>query len=74
MADREEQQKKTPSHLLIFNVVTAGKNGDDLGSDEEQIVLLSYLLYEVANRKVSWWCLVGCVLTKGMRDMQMGQR
>ena len=52
--DEEKQQKKPgPSHLLVFHVVTAGKNGEKLGSDEEQIVLLTYLLYDVANRKVS---------------------
>ena len=52
-ADEEDQQKKcAPSHLLIFHTVTAGKNGEKLGSDEEQIVLMTYLLYDVANRKV----------------------
>ena len=52
-ADEEDQQKKcAPSHLLVFHTVTAGKNGEKLGSDEEQIVLMTYLLYDVANRKV----------------------
>ncbi len=56
MAASDSQQKRSPapSHLLIFHVVTAGKNGEKLGSDEEQIVLLSYLLYDVQNRKVTF--------------------
>ena len=52
--DNENQQQKNsaPSHLLVFHTVTAGKNGEKLGTDEEQIVLLTYLLYDVGNRKV----------------------
>ncbi|KAL8593028.1 hypothetical protein ACOMHN_017958 [Nucella lapillus] len=41
-----------PSHLVLVFCVTAGKNGEDLGSDEEQIVNLVYMLYDVANNKV----------------------
>ncbi len=52
MAAGGEQQKKCPTHLLVLYLVTAGKNGEKLGTDEEQIVLLSYLLYDVANKKV----------------------
>lgn len=40
------------SHLLIFFCATAGKNGEELGNDEEQIVLFVYLLYDVSNCKV----------------------
>lgn len=40
-------------HLVCFFVSTAGKNGDDLGSDEEQIVQIVYLLYDQSNNKVS---------------------
>ena len=60
-ADEEDKQQKkcAPSHLLIFHIVTAGKNGEKLGSDEEQTVLLTYLLYDVANRKVG-----GIIFTK----------
>ncbi|XP_070189517.1 epithelial splicing regulatory protein 1-like isoform X2 [Littorina saxatilis] len=41
-----------PSHLVVLFVVSAGKNGDELGADEEQIVYLVYLLYDVTNNKV----------------------
>ena len=52
MAADEPTKKCAPSHLLVFHTVTAGKNGEKLGSDEEQIVLMTYLLYDVTNRKV----------------------
>ena len=39
-------------HLVSFFVSTAGKNGDELGSDEEQIVQIVYLLYDQNNNKV----------------------
>lgn len=42
----------TSSHLVCMFCVTAGQNGENLGSDEEQIVLFVYLLYDVANNKV----------------------
>lgn len=42
----------TASHLVCLFCVTAGQNGENLGSDEEQIVLFVYLLYDVANNKV----------------------
>ena len=41
------------SHLVVLFCATAGQNGENLGSDEEQIVLFVYLLYDVANNKVS---------------------
>ena len=41
-----------PSHLVVLFCVSAGKNGEELGSDEEQIVYLVYLLYDVTNNKV----------------------
>ena len=40
------------SHLVILFVVTAGQNGENLGSDEEQIVLFVYILFDVTNNKV----------------------
>jgi len=40
------------SHLVCLFCVTAGQNGENLGSDEEQIVLFVYLLYDIANNKV----------------------
>jgi len=41
----------TASHLVCLFCVTAGQNGENLGSDEEQIVLFVYLLYDVTNNK-----------------------
>ncbi|XP_076470540.1 RNA-binding protein fusilli-like isoform X2 [Babylonia areolata] len=41
-----------PSHLVMLFCVSGGKNGEELGSDEEQIVLLVYLLFDVYNNKV----------------------
>ena len=41
------------SYLVVLFCATAGQNGEDLGADEEQIVLFVYLLYDVANNKVS---------------------
>ncbi|KAK2190891.1 hypothetical protein NP493_65g02011 [Ridgeia piscesae] len=42
-----------PSHVVILFCATAGQNGENLGSDEEQIVLFVYLLYDVINNKVN---------------------
>ncbi|XP_076449864.1 RNA-binding protein fusilli-like isoform X2 [Babylonia areolata] len=42
----------SPSHLVLLFCVSAGKNGEELGSDEEQIVYLVYLLYDVYSNKV----------------------
>ena len=42
----------TTTHLVCLFCVTAGQNGENLGSDEEQIVLFVYLLYDIANNKV----------------------
>jgi len=42
----------TTSHLVCLFCVTAGQNGENLGSDEEQVVLFVYLLYDIANNKV----------------------
>jgi len=43
----------SPSHLVCLFVVTSGQNGELLGSDEEQIVVFAYALYDVTNNKVS---------------------
>lgn len=40
------------SHLVVTFCATAGKNGEDLGVDEEQVVLFVYLLFDVLNCKV----------------------
>lgn len=41
-----------PTHLTVFYAATAGKQGEELGSDESQIVNLVYLLFDVLNNKV----------------------
>ncbi|KAK3085541.1 hypothetical protein FSP39_004993 [Pinctada imbricata] len=40
------------SHILVIFCATAGKNGEELGVDEEQIVLFVYLLFDITNCKV----------------------
>ncbi len=39
-------------YLLLFHVASAGLNGDLLGSDEEDIVKLAYLIYDVKRNSV----------------------
>ena len=40
-------------YLVTAHAVTAGQDGPLLGSDEEEIVLLIYLVLDVVNNKVS---------------------
>lgn len=40
------------SHVVIIFFTTAGQNGENLGSDEEQIVQVTYLLYDVVKNQV----------------------
>ena len=42
------------TYLVIFYCATAGQNGPLLGSDEEEIVLLFYLVLDTLNNKVSF--------------------
>jgi len=42
----------SPCHLVVLFTATAGQNGENLGSDEEQIVLFVYLLLDVTHNKV----------------------
>jgi len=42
-----------PSHLVCLFLVTSGQNGEQLGCDEEPIVVLAYALYDIANNKAS---------------------
>ncbi|XP_067937467.1 epithelial splicing regulatory protein 1-like isoform X1 [Watersipora subatra] len=42
----------SPTHLTVFYIATAGKQGEELGSDESQIVNLVYLLFDVLNNKI----------------------
>ena len=44
-------------YLVIFHAVSSGQNGPLLGADEQEIVLLVYLVLDVINNKVrqySW--------------------
>ena len=45
------------SYLVALFCASAGKNGEDLGVDEEQIILFVYLLFDVPNNKVSFYLL-----------------
>ena len=44
------------TYLVALFCASAGRNGEDLGADEEQIVLFVYLLFDVTNNKVSSLC------------------
>ena len=44
-------------HLVLFQVVSAGQNGAELGSDEEQIVYLLYAIHDVQHNKVIFFSL-----------------
>ena len=39
-------------HLVLFQVVSAGQNGAELGNDEEQIVYVLYTILNVEDNKV----------------------
>lgn len=52
---RKERMART-RYLVVVHVVTAGLHGDDLGSDEEDIVLFSWLVVDISNCRVC--CLV----------------
>ena len=43
----------TTRYLVVVYVVTAGLHGDELGSDEEEIVLFAWLVVDISNCKVS---------------------
>lgn len=40
------------THLVVLYVATAGLQGNALGSDEEEITLLVYVLIDVLQNKV----------------------
>lgn len=44
-----------PAHLVALYVATAGLQGNALGSDEEEITLLVYVLIDVLQNKVCLW-------------------
>ncbi|XP_072156853.1 RNA-binding protein fusilli isoform X2 [Bemisia tabaci] len=43
---------KSPQHLCVLYVATAGLQGNALGSDEQEVVLLVYVIVEVSANKV----------------------
>lgn len=42
----------TTKYLVVVYVVTAGLHADDLGSDEEEVVLLTWVVVDISNCKV----------------------
>lgn len=50
------------SYLVALFCASAGKNGEDLGVDEEQIILFVYLLFDVPNNKVRFICYLSFLL------------
>ena len=43
----------SPQYLVIFHGVSSGLNGVNLGSDEQDLVTLVYLVLNVKEKKVS---------------------
>ena len=43
----------SPQYLVIFHGVSSGLNGANLGSDEQDLVTLVYLVFNVKENKVS---------------------
>lgn len=41
------------THLCVLYVATAGQQGNALGSDEEEIVLLIYVIIDMSANKVT---------------------
>ena len=41
------------THLIIFYTATSGVNGPNLGSDEEDIVLIQYLIWDISQAQVN---------------------
>ena len=39
-------------YLVIYHAISAGQNGPNLGCDEEEIVMILYLVLDVAENKV----------------------
>ena len=50
--ENEQQQQQKQRYLVVFNAVSAGQNGPDLGSDEEKIVYLVYCFFDRQENKV----------------------
>jgi len=67
----EKGMASGPSHLVCLFVVTSGQNGESLGCDEEQIVVFTYALLDVANNKVK--AIVGYALCYFRRAQNLGR-
>lgn len=52
----------TPRHLTLLFCATAGKQGEDIGTDECQLVQIVYLIYDVLNNKVSSLSLINALV------------
>ena len=57
----------TTRYLVVVYVVTAGLHDEDLGSDEEEVVLFTWLVVDISNSKVStflltMYCIEGTLL------------
>ena len=61
------------SYLVALFCASAGKNGEELGVDEEQIILFVYLLFDVPNNKVSVY-LLSIFFTNGYVDNTLFDR
>lgn len=42
-----------PPYLCVFHLATAGQQGPNLGSDEEEIVAMIYIVIDKTQNKVS---------------------
>ena len=43
---------KRSNFLVLFHVASAGQNGPLLGSDEEDIIYIIYVLFDVTKKQV----------------------
>ena len=60
-------------HLVLFQIVSAGQNGAELGSDEEQIVYLLYAIHDVQHNKVNEFFFFSlCILESFFAIFHMG--
>lgn len=55
------------SYLCVFHLATAGQQGPNLGSDEEEIVALMYVIIDRNQKKVSAVVLQFGIICPGLR-------
>lgn len=51
--DTAPDGKMVPGHVVVLFLATGGQNGPGLGSDEKEVVLLVYVIIDVATESVS---------------------